>query len=139
MILSEPRPVFVWADMSNIGCSSSFGSPSGHSTNSANLCWLIILDLFFASEWSQRKYPNLNRFTPTSHTLLFVFTSLLTISCWLFVLYNRVFLGKHTLNQIVLGSQLGIWTAFFSHFVLRDSVFSHITKLTHKVETMTSS
>ena len=32
MIQSEPRPVWVWSDLSSLGCSSSFGSPSGHST-----------------------------------------------------------------------------------------------------------
>ena len=54
MLLAEPRPVMVWSDMSDLGCSPSFGSPSGHSTKSANLAFLVILDLFFASAWSRR-------------------------------------------------------------------------------------
>jgi len=49
MIQSEPRPVWVWSDLSDLGCSSSFGSPSGHSTRSANLAFLLVLDHFFAS------------------------------------------------------------------------------------------
>ena len=52
MILSEPRPVWAWSDLSSLGCSSSFGSPSGHSARSSNLAFVVILDLFFASEWS---------------------------------------------------------------------------------------
>ena len=57
MAQSEPRPTWVWSDMSSLGCSASFGSPSGHSARSANICFLIILDLFFASSWSRKKYP----------------------------------------------------------------------------------
>ena len=36
---------------------------------------------------------------------------------------------------MILGSQLGIWCAFFSHFVLRDLIFRHFTRLTHKAST----
>lgn len=32
----------------------------------------------------------------------------------------------------MLGSQLGIWCAFFSHFVLRDALYSHFHKLVAK-------
>ena len=49
MIQSEPRPVWEWSDLSDLGCSASFGSPSGHSTRSANLAFILVLDHFFAS------------------------------------------------------------------------------------------
>ena len=137
MLQSEPRPVWVWSDLSSLGCASSFGSPSGHSTRSSNLAFLVILDLFFASEWSQKKYAGLNRMTAKTHKLIFTLVSLLAVTFWIMNLYDRVFLGKHTLNQVVLGSQLGIWCAFFSHFVLRDSIFAHITKLTGKAQELT--
>ena len=58
MLMAEPRPVMVWSDMLDLGCSPSFGSPSGHSTKSANLAFLVILDLFFASAWSRGKYAD---------------------------------------------------------------------------------
>ena len=137
MLQSEPRPVWVWSDLTNLGCSSSFGSPSGHSTRSSNLAFLVILDLFFASEWSQRKYADLNKMQARTHKLAFALVSLFAVTFWLAQLYDRVFLGKHTINQVILGSQLGIWCAFFSHFVLRDSIFAHITKLTGKVQKLT--
>ena len=34
---------------------------------------------------------------------------------------------------------MGIWCAFFCHFVLRDSIFAHITKLTAKTCELTRS
>ena len=57
MMIAAPRPVWVWSDLSNIGCSASFSSPSGQSTRSATFATLVILDHFFASSWSNRKYP----------------------------------------------------------------------------------
>ena len=104
MFYSEPRPTWVFNDLSNVGCSTSFGFPSGHSSNSANMAFLIILDLFFSSDWSRRKHSELNKMTYISHPITFLAVSLVAISFWLFILYDRVFLGKHTLNQVLLGS-----------------------------------
>lgn len=99
MLESEPRPTWVWgADIASYGCASSFGSPSGHSTRSANLAFLLILDQFFPSDWSRAKYAELQQMAPRSHPLTFFSLSLFTITFWLFSLYNRVFLGKHGIN-----------------------------------------
>ena len=42
------------------------------------------------------------------------------------MVFDRLFLGKHTLNQVFLGSQLGFLTALFLHFCVRDILFNHI-------------
>jgi len=68
----------------------------------------------------------------STHRLAFGVATVVAMTFWLLSLLDRIFLGKHTLNQVVLGSQLGIWCAFFSHFVLRDSIFSHFTRITYK-------
>jgi acid phosphatase family membrane protein YuiD len=132
MVQSEPRPNWEWNDLGVLGCSSSFGSPSGHSTRSAHLAFLLVLDHFFASQWSRIKYPNLNKMSVSTHKLTFGVATVVAMTFWLLSLFDRMFLGKHTLNQVILGSQLGIWCAFFSHFVLRDSIFSHFTRITSK-------
>ena len=137
MLLAEPRPVMVWSDMSDLGCSTSFGSPSGHSTKSANLAFLVILDLFFASAWSRRKYADWNQWSAGVNKLAFGLISLLCVSFWLSIVYDRILLGMHTLNQVVLGSQVGIWCALFTHFVLRDHVHRHISNLTSKTNELT--
>mmetsp|Transcript_29348 Transcript_29348/g.36450 ORF Transcript_29348/g.36450 Transcript_29348/m.36450 type:complete len:130 (+) Transcript_29348:171-560(+) len=59
MFQSEPRPVWEWSDLTDLGCSMSLGSPSGHSTRSSNFAFLLILDLFFASDYSRTKYTEL--------------------------------------------------------------------------------
>ena len=104
MIMSEPRPIWVWPDISETGCKTSFGSPSGHSTRSANLALMFILDLFFASEWSRKKHEGLNQMRVGTHKLTFALATLLGLSFWIFNVYNRIYIGKHTLDQVLLGS-----------------------------------
>ena len=54
MVMSEPRPYWLWTDIfAEHSCGTEFGSPSGHSIKSSNIASLVILDLFFASEWSR--------------------------------------------------------------------------------------
>ena len=53
----DPRPTFVWKGIMDTGCSTSFGNPSGHSLESANLPLMLIFDHFVASEWSRQTYP----------------------------------------------------------------------------------
>ena len=36
------------------------------------------------------------------------------------ILYSRLFLGVHSLNQVYFGALLGTWFAFSCHFILRD-------------------
>lgn len=44
---------------------------------------------------------------------------------------NRLFLGKHTLDQVILGALIGIWNATFFHFNLRDVIYSHFVNITN--------
>ena len=67
---------------------------------------------------------------PRSNKLAFSLCLFGAMSFWILNLVDRVVLGKHTLNQVILGSELGIWCAFFSHFVLRDQIFAHFNRIT---------
>jgi len=93
MILSEPRAIWVWSDLSELSCSRSFGSPSGHATRSANVGSLFLLDLFFASEWSRAKYPSLNTMSVCTHKLAFGFLLIFALVFWMVNLFDPVFLG----------------------------------------------
>ena len=130
MILNEPRPTWVWSDLPASGCSLNLGQPSGHATRSANFAFLIIFDLFLASEYSRNKYSELRQMSVRSNTCSFVTISLVAIFFWLFTMYDQVALAKHSIDQVLLGAQIGIWCACFSHFVLRDQIFAHITMVT---------
>ena len=43
--------------------------------------------------------------------------------------YSRLFLGVHSMNQILFGFLLGIWMAFTLHFIFRDKVLENVQRL----------
>lgn len=43
--------------------------------------------------------------------------------------YTRFLMGVHSLDQIVYGSSLGVWTGLFLHFYARDNVIRFIEKV----------
>ena len=43
--------------------------------------------------------------------------------------YSRLFLGVHSLNQILFGLLLGIWLAFTVHFIFKDKVMENVQNL----------
>ena len=76
---------------------------------------------------------------PKTNKLAFGLCLVGMVSYWLLNLFDRVFLGKHAINQVLLGSELGIWCAFFSHFVLRDQIFAHIRRLIYEEPSLSRS
>ena len=45
------------------------------------------------------------------------------------ILYSRLFLGVHSLNQVYFGALLGLWFALSCHFILRDSLLKLVNDL----------
>jgi len=43
--------------------------------------------------------------------------------------YTRFLMGVHSLDQIVYGSTLGLWSGLTMHFLVRDNVISHIESI----------
>lgn len=78
------------------------------------------MDLFFASAWNRAKFPKHFNFRVFEHKLAFTLILLAVLSFHAVTFANILFLGKHTLNEGLLGTLLGNWAACFSHFVLRD-------------------
>ena len=91
---SEPRPYWL-NPVGALKCSYSFGNPSGHSMNGIGLPLLYCLDL----------YHSTNR-----KCFLGLFLSIAG-GLGIAIGYSRVFLGVHSLNQVVYGSLIGIWIA----------------------------
>ena len=94
----EPRPVFVWPDMPAVTCGTTFGLPSGHSTESANFVLVLLLDQFKASRWSRSTYPELNSKNTSNAPYTLAAMLLLFFTYWPMVVFDRIVLGKHTLN-----------------------------------------
>ena len=94
----HPRPVWVFDGLLDVGCSSSFGNPSGHSLESANMMLFVILDHFFASKWSRDNLPHLNTKSTYKDPKKFSVSALCALSFWLLIVFDRIYLGKHTFN-----------------------------------------
>ena len=125
----EPRPTWVWDDVLPIGCSASFGLPSGHCSEAANFVLVILLDMFKPSNWSRANHPTLNTKTISNSPYAFAAVLMVFFTYWPLVVFDRVVLGKHTMNQAVTGSLVGFWCAAFAHFCLRDAIFFHVNKI----------
>ena len=117
-------------------CDKGFGSPAGHTVRGSLLLFLLILDLFFASDWSRKKYPQINTMTPRTHPITFLLLSILLLAFYGLNCYDIIFTGRHTIQQGITGTVIGTWCACFFHFVLRDSLFKHFTRLTYNAGTL---
>ena len=53
------------------------------------------------------------------------------------LIYDRMLLGMHTLDQVLFGTIFGVWCAAFCHIILRDRIFSHISRICHGEELLT--
>jgi hypothetical protein len=52
-----------------------------------------------------------------------------TISIGLFESWTRMFLGVHTLDQVIFAALIGIWLAFTFEYLVRKWLMDHIMKL----------
>jgi hypothetical protein len=40
--------------------------------------------------------------------------------------FARIYLGVHSIDQVVYGFLIGIWSAFYFHYCLRENIIKHI-------------
>ena len=50
------------------------------------------------------------------------------------IAYSRMFLGVHSLNQVIFGAMMGMWSAFTAHFYFKESLDKHIRHLIDATE-----
>lgn len=111
----DPRPYMIEPAIHPFSCETAFGNPSGHSSASAFLSLAMFLDIFHGTNgknfYSRAQYCG---------GLTFALYWAMSIP------YSRFLMGVHSLDQIVYGSSLGIWAALTMHFLVRDTLISHI-------------
>jgi membrane-associated phospholipid phosphatase len=108
----DPRPFMVDTTIHAYHCSKEFGNPSGHSSAAALIATLLYLDI------GQHLRP------------AFKYPSLFIAMFWaLAIPFSRYLLGVHSLDQVVYGFSLGLWSAITLHFVLREPIIKHATNI----------
>jgi len=93
-------------------CSENYGNPSGHSIDAAFAPLVLLLDLFSGVEgfWLPK----------------ILFFGLVYPGYVAFVAYDRLFLGVHSIDQVVLGVQVGFVGALAMHNAMRSSIYEHL-------------
>lgn len=119
LLFQKSRPYF---DDSSLGdlhmhdCAAEFGNPSGHSILAASgpLTALWYFQRVFRDSFSR------------------IGLKFLQIFVWLFILsviYSRIYTGRHSLDQCLIGFAVGVWTSHFSIYFWKENVFDkEITK-----------
>lgn len=120
----QARPFWVTNEIEAISCSSQYGNPSGHSMVSLGMTLAFWLD-----------YNTRSR-APESKVLLkaWYWRALFLCLCLAFAYsigYSRMFLGVHSINQVLFGQQLGAWYALSAHYILREPLIALCNDLTN--------
>lgn len=109
----QARPFWASPDVQAFGCEMQYGNPSGHSIMSMGIALLLWFDY---NHTAQNQEGNLFNIYVRVFFLIIAVTFGLTIG------YSRLFLGVHSMNQILFGWLLGTWMAFTCHFIFRDKI-----------------
>lgn len=127
LAMANPRPYMIDASIQPLKCSTSFGCPSGHATAASFSSVVVFLDVFHGETHGLVKQRYFN--WPT-----YIVALLAAIFWMVSIPYSRLVLGVHSPNQVLFGSSLGIWSALFLHFVVRDRLIIHIEKVQGTLE-----
>ena len=99
IIYQNERPFFINSEIKVLNCEGGFGNPSNHSLLST-FFYLSLYEIYVKKNKEiNEKQKNLIYFL----TIIFIFS----------IVFSRMFLGVHTLNQILFGSLIGFFLYFF--------------------------
>lgn len=114
----DPRPYMILSTITPNKCSVGFGNPSGHSHASSTFAVVLFLDVFHGAQIGS----SIERYF--SKTIYYL--SLALAIFWAASIpYTRFVMGVHSLDQIIFGSTLGLWSGFTMHFLVRDNLLKH--------------
>ena len=107
IIYRSPRPIWKSDDI-KISCNNGFGNPSGHSFTS--MCvYLSLAHLLTNFNYFYKK---------TIGVVLRVVIFIVLIVTIGLVLFSRIVLGAHSINQVIYGGMLGFGTYFVLFFII---------------------
>lgn len=127
LAFADPRPYMVNGKITPFTCEKAFGNPSGHSSASQAFGFVLLLDIFHGKSYKKGRdgTHEVYFYSWAQYIFMFAFAVLWAT----FIPYCRWMLGVHSLDQIVFGITLGWWTVFTSHFIVRDHIIYHVSRI----------
>jgi membrane-associated phospholipid phosphatase len=107
----DPRPYWISSQILSYSCSKHYGNPSGHAMWTMGISLAVVMDI-------SRSNP---------HSKLFAWLScFIALFIGISVGASRLYLGAHSLDQVIYGWLLGIWLATTAEYTFKKSLMNHI-------------
>eukprot|EP01022_Parablepharisma_sp_SALTPOND_P033590 TRINITY_DN89088_c0_g1_i1.p1 TRINITY_DN89088_c0_g1~~TRINITY_DN89088_c0_g1_i1.p1 ORF type:complete len:415 (-),score=6.08 TRINITY_DN89088_c0_g1_i1:84-1232(-) len=113
LLYQQPRPSTILNQ-----CQPGFGNPSHHCMNIASIygsLWLL---------WYRSISEKVNKNLAFARTTLGLIILAIIMTC-----IARVYLGAHTINQVLYGTLLGLWIAFVAGVTVPQYIDTHLELL----------
>lgn len=108
MIYMEPRPYWISLNIEPLMCEGGWGNPSGHALTSTAVYLTIWKFIFSHEDFKNRKIEK--------YLFLFYFLSFIFV-----IMFSRVLLGLHSIDQTILGFLLGICVYYIMFKIIRPN------------------
>lgn len=105
LIYLAPRPIWTSPYITALSCEGGWGNPSNHGIISVSF-YLTLYQIFI--EDSIEKISKRSKRIYLSLLLLFIFC----------VCFSRIFLGVHSISQILFGACIGLYIYFFFFYIM---------------------
>ncbi|KAL4494482.1 hypothetical protein ABPG72_019892 [Tetrahymena utriculariae] len=102
ILMNDPRPYFVDPEIKGWECYADFGNPSGHATSIWMFYGIMLTDIW------RDIIPKYKDDTIKKFIINASFLSLFAFLC-VGIVFCRIFLGVHSLNQVMMGTVFGIY------------------------------
>ncbi|CDW75496.1 pap2 superfamily phosphatase [Stylonychia lemnae] len=118
ILIHDPRPHMVDDRINALSCSYEYGTPSGHACNSTFIFVLLFLEYNYP--FGQEKQKSFAKYLIS----LILGVSFIFIMC-----YDRVYVGVHTIDQLILGIAIGLWVPLWFHCCYRNSIYKYLESI----------
>lgn len=105
IIYASPRPYWASQEITALGCEGGWGNPSNHALISVSFymtLYRIVIDSSHI-DMSKKTKNNYLKFT-----ILFI----------VLICFSRIFLGVHSINQVLFGAAIGLFIYYFLFHIL---------------------
>ena len=110
-LYAEKRPYWVTDEISASDCSLGFGNPSGHMLNNT-FFWMSL----YLHAYHEVGIKPVRMSVMCTGYIIKMAATCIGISFIIFLAFSRVFLGAHSINQVIFGTILGATFAIIGHY-----------------------